>query len=114
MLDPVPAGQRFVAGQVHAAIGSLAFVSPLRCVGQDVMHSRKFLTNPVGNSILVVDVIDTKLGNELSEVGVATIVLDAPQRLSVEWPIWEEEVERGQGPLWIQKERELLNRASEK
>ena len=79
--DPRPTGQRFIAGQIHAAISRLSSVPPSRYSGEDVVHAGKLLTHPVGDAILVANIEYTKLLGQLAKPCRSPFVFDTPQRL---------------------------------
>lgn len=81
LVDPGAAGERFVAAEVHAAEGGLAFVATGLAVGEDVEEAGKLRADVVHERVLIGDVVDTEFGCEGGETVGTAVGFDAPEGL---------------------------------
>ena len=81
LVDPGTAGQRRVTGEVHAAIHGVAEVATGRRFREDVVHAGKLGAHPVGDPILIADVVDAQLAHERGQPRRSAILFHSPQRL---------------------------------
>src|SRR6266498_2171879 len=81
LLDPLAAGQGFVASEIHAAIGALTTIPAGGRLAEDVEHAGEFGLHPFGDAILIADVIDAESLNETGQAGSLAIMPNPPQRL---------------------------------